>query len=394
MQGSAGRGVNRVPAAVAALIVLALCACSKLASGGGDPVRTGGSWRMLPPAPIGPRVGPGAIWTGEEMIIWGGSTRSDENPLETSPLPDGAAYAPESNTWRPVSGAPLEGGSWYSLVWTGTVMIVWGTGAASKVAEGAIYEPGADRWRSISPGPLAARSGHLAVWVGDRMFVWGGALAPYDRERYDGLGALYDPKADRWQDVARGPLPAGYDAMGVWTGSEVIVLATPLEEAPAGRPKQASAAAYDPSTNSWRSIASPPMAAWVSPPAVLLNGRMVLLSDGGYVEGGAVNGYERRYPTGGVYDIRTDTWREHSPSLPVAEQWPQVATDREVIFGAVAYDPQHDSWRTLPPSPLKPREFPSTVWTGEELLVWGGALLTSGDPPPALGDGAAYRPLL
>ena len=53
-----------------------------------------------------------------------------------------------------------------------------------------------------------------------------------------------------------------------------------------------------------------------------------------------------------------------------------------------SYDPARRSWRRIAPSPLGPQESFSAVWTGEELIVFGGS---SGDglPTPA---GAAYRP--
>jgi hypothetical protein len=52
-----------------------------------------------------------------------------------------------------------------------------------------------------------------------------------------------------------------------------------------------------------------------------------------------------------------------------------------------AYDPASDSWRMLPPAPIDARA-PLSVWTGQEMLVWGTALRVEDRPR----DGAAYDP--
>jgi hypothetical protein len=357
------------------------------------------SWRLLAEGPLTPRTGQVVVWTGREMIVWGGSARSNSESLDFVAARDGAAYDPDADSWREISRAPIPGGLGYSAIWTGEEMIVWGDGKSlgGERAAGAAYDPDADTWRMIADAPLAPRAGHLAVWTGKEMVVWGGFLTAYERERYDGRGAAYDPATDSWRMLPRAPLPAGYDAMGAWTGSEVVVLATPMGDEPANAPKQAQAAAYDPGRNAWRTIAQPPMAAYVSPPALFLDGDLLLLSLGETVDGGEVNGYSRPYETGGIYNLARNEWRSHAdpPERP-NQTWPQVAIGDEVVIDALAYNPKEDSWRPLPEFPLAPREFPSLVWTGEELIVWGGAERPEGnvivDPPPLLGDGAAYRP--
>ena len=51
------------------------------------------------------------------------------------------------------------------------------------------------------------------------------------------------------------------------------------------------------------------------------------------------------------------------------------------------YDPAANRWQTFAAGPLSSRVLHTAVWTGQEMLVWGG---TSGET--ALADGAAYRP--
>ncbi|MFN2488192.1 MAG: hypothetical protein ABR529_00305 [Actinomycetota bacterium] len=249
-------------------------------------------------------------------------------------------------------------------------MLVWGDpdrGRRPNGNQGAVYDPETDQWRRIAAGRLSPRAGHLAVWTGEELFVWGGYLTRFERERYDGRGAAYDPESDSWRWLPDGPLPPGYDAMGAWTGDEVIVLVSPMGIQPQDYPKFAHAAAYDPDTDTWRDLPRPPFVTNVSPPSPYLDGRLFLLSLNGEVDGGEVNGSGKSYETGGIYRVAAEEWLEHSdpPERP-NQTWLQVAMGDEVVIDGLAYDPVNDRWRILPEFPLKPREFPVTVWTGRE----------------------------
>ena len=54
------------------------------------------------------------------------------------------------------------------------------------------------------------------------------------------------------------------------------------------------------------------------------------------------------------------------------------SNDRGQAPWGSAYNPATDTWRTLAPSPLTPRRHPVVVWTGEEMVVWGGDPLPLG----------------
>jgi hypothetical protein len=89
------------------------------------------SWAILPTsgAPT-PRAGFSTIWTGSEMIVWGGVEDRSSYQCAVNPYHvcnDGAAYNTVTNTWTPVvgPGAPSPRLA-HAAVWTGTEMIVWG----------------------------------------------------------------------------------------------------------------------------------------------------------------------------------------------------------------------------------------------------------------------------
>lgn len=128
------------------------------------------------------------VWTGTEMIVWGGRTNSQSDLYANT----GGRYRVNTDTWVPtsISGAPT-GRRSATAVWTGSEMIVWGgyhqTG--SSLNTGGRYNPRANSWTPVSTvNAPAGRSLHAAFWTGTQMIVWGGdALA---------TGGLYNPLTD------------------------------------------------------------------------------------------------------------------------------------------------------------------------------------------------------
>ena len=114
-----------------------------------------------------PRSGHTAVWTGSEMIVWGGNTR---------PLPNaGERYNPSTDSWTATSvvNAP-DTRAYHTAVWTGTEMIVWGGYLYPDVVNtGGRYNPSTDSWTATTttnaPSPQAKPT---AVWTGSHMIVW------------------------------------------------------------------------------------------------------------------------------------------------------------------------------------------------------------------------------
>ena len=102
------------------------------------------------------------------MIVFGGNGNT------------GGRYNPASNSWTAVRTTNAPGArSSHVAVWTGSEMIVWGGGGdfASYFNTGGRYNPATDSWvattNSNAPGP---RVDHTAMWTGTEMIVWGGWL--------------------------------------------------------------------------------------------------------------------------------------------------------------------------------------------------------------------------
>jgi hypothetical protein len=200
-----------------------------------------GSWAATATsgAPEG-RSDPVAVWTGTEMVVWGGWDPTGFDAYHGT----GGRYAPGSDTWAAttLAGAPSPR-VYPAAVWTGSRMLVWGgLGVGGALGDGAAYDPVDDAWTPMAAGP-SPRYRVAAVWTGSRMIVWGGLGAG----GYLGDGAAYDPVTDAWSALPAANLPPREEPAAVWTGSRMIVWGggdtNPMFTRTGG--------AYDPGTGTW-----------------------------------------------------------------------------------------------------------------------------------------------
>ncbi len=327
-----------------------------------------------------------AVYTGDQLVVWGGD---DAWPSEADgyaevtphPLATGGRYTLATERWAPTRtrGAPAARYD-AEAVYTGSEMIVWGgrTGEDAPVATGGRYDPARDRWRPIaSAGAPAGRYGHTLIWTGSEAIVWGGFAA-------DGSplasGARYDPAANTWRSVSASGAPAARGDHGaVWTGNEMIVWG--------GRgasDELADGARYDPSTDTWRSMSAEGAPSARRAPAVGWSGSE-MIAWGGYT--GSWDTHDRTLlATGGVYDPAADRWRPTSMDGAFTRDGAHgVWTGTKMaVFGETnmdetnmypgpalgLYDPHADAW-TLRGAP---EVFGCPLVLGHgELLVWGGS---------------------
>jgi hypothetical protein len=105
--------------------------------------------------------------------VWGGvdSTFNDCNT--------GGRYDPSADSWTTTTttNAPSSRDS-HTAVWTGSEMIVWGGVFCCPAVDfntGGRYNPGTDSWvRTSTTDAPFARWDHIAVWTGSEMIAWGG----------------------------------------------------------------------------------------------------------------------------------------------------------------------------------------------------------------------------
>jgi N-acetylneuraminic acid mutarotase len=164
------------------------------------------------------RQGHTAVWTDSQMIVCGGEDDSG------TPLADGGRYDPAANSWIGMSPVPSStyARSYHTALWTGSEMIIWGGRHVEKVlSTGGLYDPVADDWTLMSEtGAPSGRFGHTAVWTGSEMIVWGGSNGTSEY----GDGGIYNPATDTWRAVSTVGAPsARVWHTAVWTGSQMVV---------------------------------------------------------------------------------------------------------------------------------------------------------------------------
>src|SRR5436190_2055321 len=181
-----------------------------------------------------------AVWTGSEMIVWGGWK------LAANIFRTGGKYNPTTDTWTATSttNAPTSR-ALPSAVWTGSEMIVWGgTHDHLYLNSGGRYNPNTDSWTATSlANAPTGREAHTAVWTGREMIVWGG----YANGLFTRSGGRYNPSTDSWTATSTTRAPAARDThTAVWTGSEMIV-----SGGGTGMGLANTGGTYNPSTDTW-----------------------------------------------------------------------------------------------------------------------------------------------
>jgi N-acetylneuraminic acid mutarotase len=199
-----------------------------------------------------PRYWHTALWTGRQMIVWGGFDAV--HAFDT-----GGRYDPTSDSWTPMTtvGAPTARYFIFaqnSSVWTGREMVVWG-GAELELPgyseTGGRYDPATDQWMPTTlVGAPTPREGHTLVWTGDRVVAWGGFVG--HGAHYLANGGRYDPRRDHWQKMSKVDTPTPrVRHTAVWTGSLMIVWGGSGE-----RGYVNTGGSYDAALNSWAPISS------------------------------------------------------------------------------------------------------------------------------------------
>ncbi len=225
--------------------------------------------------------------------------------------------------------------------WTGREMVVFGGGEQGNFAldDGQAFDPETRTWRRIaSEGAPAPRLGHSAAWSGEAVLFFGG-LGP---ERPLADGGAYDPDGDSWVPIPAAPGPGRSGHLAVWTGRRMLVVGGSSEEQFLG-----DGLLYDPAAGTWT--------------------RTAALSVGRIDHAGAWTGRELIVHGGfGIVDERFSA---------LGDAW--------------AYDPGTNRWRPLPPAPLSARANHRAVFTGTEVVFFGGG----NESGAVFADGARFDPV-
>ena len=216
--------------------------------------------------------GHSAIWTGEQMLIWGGEYAASPLP---APINRGWTYSPASDTWQIMGPAPTvddsynliadaaapQGRSGHSAVWTGTQMLIWGgiDATGQPLSDGGRYDPSSDSWQpsSVVDAP-AASAVAKAVWTDSTMLVWNGGQPELETMVGEPMRRIYlhryEPVADLWSSSQSGWEPVFSSETNFFllqVGSASVAIG--IEQAAAGNSsgRELAAYVYDPNTDRW-----------------------------------------------------------------------------------------------------------------------------------------------
>lgn len=388
-------------AAAAALIVV-LVAAATLPGGRDSGVSgAGGTWHKMAKAPIAARANPATAWTGKEVFIIGGE--SPGRPRRA----DAAAYNPRTNSWRRLPDAPhpVPGGA--DAVWTGTEVAVMGAGAyVSQVPTNTsgdgpppmAFNPTTNSWRALPALPATTAGVATAAAAWDQTIV-----ATVGSATYNGVAVVrLRPGATEWETSSEDLVPRSSNFRGrryaVLAAKEHAVI-TPTEwfgllpGDMLGRVIRAGNARV-PSES-----VTHPGPSWIPASSALFRSRQTLDSQGRLlIVGLSTNRDGKTQRVTLRYDVRTRRWTriedpKHHPVGDYFESTALVAVRGGVVLiggaddrgvrsgdldgsrtGARRFLPNgSNSWVDLPKPPIDlARAGPVVVWTGRQLVVWGG----------------------
>src|SRR5205085_769248 len=98
------------------------------------------------------------------------------------------------------------------IVWTGSEMVVWGgigAGEDDFFNTGGKYNPDTDTWTSTATtNAPEGRYSTSAVWTGSEMIVWGGYAGSFNNAMATNTGGRYNPNTDSWTATATSNAPS------------------------------------------------------------------------------------------------------------------------------------------------------------------------------------------
>ena len=314
-----------------------------------------------------PRTGHTAVWTGTEMIVWGGT-------YNNITLADGGRYNPSTRSWSPISqiGAPARDN--HTAFWTGTEMIIFG-----YQKEVHFYNPSNDSWRvgGTSSAP-EYHQGRTAIWTGTELIVFGGERSG-SGAIYNNTGARYNLATDTWVPLSTTNAPGLAYHTAIWTGSEMIVFGGLY----AFQSFAEGGARYNPTTDVWTALST------TNAPQRRYRHNAIWTGSEMIIWGGeGTKNYGRYNPSA---NDGNGAWVAlDSNSGPLTGDFHKaIWTGSEmIVYGGFIfpnipvsggrYNPNKGLWLGVSATGAPTaRNGSTTIWTGSEMLVYGGISGTS-----------------
>ncbi|MGH3475125.1 MAG: hypothetical protein ACRDOT_09465 [Aeromicrobium sp.] len=329
---------------------------------------------------MSPRTGGVAAWTGDEAVFIGGETKDLCPPnADCIKAPeyarDGAAYNPESRTWRAIPDAPFPiGGYTPRAVVDSSLIIVDDDGAWHALTE--------NRWRSLPspPSPILLSSAAVNAWDG-RVAAIG------DDRRIQVL----DVAEEKWSVLRPSPHRPRIDVRhALPTASGIVVIGVDPNVPDDGTVPSFLVAEVH-AKGEWRRLERSDM---VSGYVWHWTGERLVAPDLQCVDGGEVNGYGRCVPEGGRLDPESGQWSRlpHLPELG-ASGWSIGAADgpRMLAWGYL-YDDREGTWTKIERPAGAPSQQVASTWADGTVIAFGGVDWRGGSSPDLSNRAWAWTP--
>lgn len=386
------------------LLAVALAACGAEASVDTTGAPKGATdepapWRQLDPPPLTARSGAAIGWTGDEIVVVGGSTflcppgAGCAGPTEP-PFRDGAALDPASGAWRPIADAPMPVSGHPTPAHLDGDVYVLVTPWDSTHSDATLlrYRADLDEWTTYEVPTDAHVGGLLAA--GSELIVY-----PGSDERGEAPDLSFDPRTETWTELPPDPLSPSFDRLYAWTADGLHLFAKEITPSPGGAsgPALTEAAVLDDGT--WREL---PTGEAIGFWAVIADGDRIVSPELGCADGGEVNGYGRCIPNGAVLDTATGTWSELPDAPSRGDEHVSSAgafTAAQVLLTSTGHhvlDLTTDEWLRMPR--IDDERDGTTVertlsGAGPYGFAFGGARFTSGHHAgELLGDAWLWTP--
>jgi hypothetical protein len=400
----------------------------------------GPSWVPVADGPLSPRFDATAVWSGREVLVFGGYSHagcaSPDMACVPTPAPsmrDGAAYDPAANSWRPIAAAPTPIRRAQTAVVEDTVYVLAAPdfGAPNRYLETetpdveyafTAYHVTEDRWEDLPDPPKGSRVSLLAA-VGGRAIAYRRDISDdYDDDGSpaDSHDYAWDAAAAAWREVPSDPANplsnrwlADVGGAGILTGryyphaDDEGLDEAAVRMARAERMARIGYRRLDPQRLTWsgRTQDVTPAVVPDGMPRYGLNHAAPWWSvGGGLVTVPPV--LEHRSAEGWVLDsdLRVSQLRPRPPLVAEPLEgfgWAATAGGGYAVAGRYALQVAKREWREIPVEPgLRGLRGVSAVWAGDGLFAWGGGpdaeAQAKPDPaatPPAPRDtGWIWRP--
>ena len=325
----------------------------------------GAGWRRVPDGPLSARRTATVAWVADRFVVVGGDDGPPCPPNTDCAVPtgewrrDGATFDPATGVWEQIADAPLEIPWATTAVVDGVLYLLTDRGSDGPSALLA-YDVTTDRWATLPMPPDG--SGRL-VEHGDVLLS-----VPASDESGAAVDSWFDPTTSTWHRLPEDPLGPSYDRSVVVVDGRVILTAKDLVPSPgSGTPSLVRLAELDPTLTTWTVL---PDSKVIGSDPVSVAGRLVFPDVGG-ADGGAVGGWGRPYPYGGIYDPASGTWAD-LPEVKGRSSWPRLVMGDRVRVGDVLLDPADGSTTAVPAHPWTDADSPVVAASPSTILAWGG----------------------